>query len=164
MQFPVYSGRAVEAILQIGSRLQQWSREPEPNVAVYNIFDLVTWEDRLFSNTILLRLADAFKFDDKHIRLAVVRVFLSELYSRDSTRSKQYKGILSKARVQNHHELLTRVKVVLNGGDPEDRALALILLGCWAHFAKDSAQIRYMIFSSLYSSHLWEVRLSYTFF
>ncbi|XP_011654519.1 uncharacterized protein LOC101204851 isoform X2 [Cucumis sativus] len=153
-------GRAVEAIRQIGCRLQQWSREPEPNVAVYNMFDLVTWEDRLFSNTILLRLADAFKFDDKHIRLAVVRVFLSELYSRDSSRSKQYQGILSKARVQNHHELLTRVKVVLNGGDPEARGLALILLGCWAHFAKDSAQIRYLIFSSLFSSHLSEVKAS----
>ncbi|XP_038892420.1 uncharacterized protein LOC120081531 isoform X2 [Benincasa hispida] len=153
-------GQAVEAILQIGSRLQQWSREPEPNVAVYNMFDLVTWEDRLFSNTILLRLADAFKFDDKYIRLAVVRVFLSELYSRDSARSKQYQGILSKARIQNHHELLSRVKVVLNGGDPEARALALILLGCWAHFAKDSAQIRYLIFSSMYSSHLSEVKAS----
>lgn len=126
------------------------------------MFDLVTWEDKLFSNTILLRLADAFKIDDKHIRLAVVRVFLSELYSRDSSRSKQYQGILSKARVQNPHELLTRVKVVLHGGDPEAKALALIVLGCWAHFAKDSAQIRYLIFYSLFSSHLSEVRLPYT--
>ncbi|XP_022942067.1 uncharacterized protein LOC111447255 [Cucurbita moschata] len=153
-------GRAVEAILQIGSRLQQWSREPEPNIAVYNMFDLVTWEDRLFSNTILLRLADAFKSDDKHIRVAVVKVFLSELNSRDRTKSKQYQGVLSKARVQNHHELLTRVKVVLGGGDPEARALALILLGCWAHFAEGSAQIRYMILSSMLSSHISEVKAS----
>lgn len=128
------------------------------------MFDLVTWEDRLFSNTILLRLADAFKFDDKRIRLAVVRVFLLELYSRDKARSKQYRGILSKGRVQNHHELLTRVKVVLNGGDPEARSLALILLGCCAHFAKDSAQIRYLILSSLLSSHLSEVSAVYTLF
>lgn len=128
------------------------------------MFDLVTWEDRLFSNTILLRLADAFKFDDKHIRLAVVRVFLSELHSRDRARNKKYQGILSKSRVQNHHELLTRVKVVLNGGNPEARALALILLGCWAHFAKDSAQIRYLILSSLVSSDISEVSGVYIFF
>lgn len=127
------------------------------------MFDLVTWEDRLFSNTILLRLAEAFKFDDKHIRHAVVRVFLSELYSRDKTRSKQYQGILSKARVQNHHELLTRVKVVLDGGDPESRALALVLFGCWAHFAKDSTQIRYLILSSLLSPHISEVSAVYIF-
>ncbi len=55
------SGLSIETILQTGPRLERWSREPEPTMAVYNMFGLVPGEDRLFANTILLRLADAFR-------------------------------------------------------------------------------------------------------
>ena len=154
------SGQPVEAILQIGPRLEHWSREPEPSMAVYDMFGLVPGEDRLFANTILLRLADAFRLGDKHTKLAIVRIFLSEYRNHDKkNKSKGKKGILSKARLHNQLELLTRVKDVFDTGEVESRALALALFGCWADFAKDSAQIRYVILSSLVSSHVLEVRL-----
>lgn len=150
----------VEVILQTGRRLEQWSREPETTMAAYNLFGLVPGADRLFANTILLRLADAFKLGDKHTKLAVVRIFLSEYRNRDKKKNKGNKGILSKDRLHNQLELLTRVKVVFDTGDLESRALALALFGCWADFAKDSAQIRYLILSSLVSSHVFEVKAS----
>lgn len=61
------SGRgAVEVILETGEKLQQWSKEPEPGTAaVYSLFGLVPEEDTLFSNTILLRLVDAFCYGDR---------------------------------------------------------------------------------------------------
>ncbi|KAG8635607.1 hypothetical protein MANES_16G050600v8 [Manihot esculenta] len=155
------SGQAVKAIQQIGSRLQQWSREPKPTMAVYNMFDLVLGEDRLFANTILLRLADAFRLGDKDTRLSVVRVFLSVFRnSYKEKKGKQYEGILSKARIDNQMELLKRVKLVFDTGDVESRALSLILFGCWGDFAKDSANIRYLILSSLVSSEILEVKAS----
>ncbi|KAE7995896.1 hypothetical protein FH972_000659 [Carpinus fangiana] len=154
-------GLSIETILQTGPRLERWSREPEPTMAVYNMFGLVPGEDMLFANAILLRLADAFRFGDKHTKFAVVRIFLSEYRHRDKKKkSKGRKGILSKVMVQNHLELLTRIKVVFDTGDVESRALALALFGCWADFAKDSAQIRYLILSSLVSSHVLELKAS----
>ncbi|KAH9747175.1 ARM repeat superfamily protein [Citrus sinensis] len=116
-------GRCVEAILQIEPRLKQWAGEPEATMVVYNMFGLVPGEERLFANTIFLRLAEAFQLGHKHIRVSIVRVFLSLR-------------------------------------DPESRALALVLFGCWADFAKDSAHIRYLVLSSLVSSNVLEVRAS----
>ncbi|XP_021674136.2 uncharacterized protein LOC110660225 isoform X2 [Hevea brasiliensis] len=152
-------GQAVKAIQQIGSRLQQWNREPKPTMAVYNMFGLVLGEDRLFANTIILRLADAFRLGDKDTRLSVVRVFLSVFRNNDKEKKgKRYEGILSKARIHNQMELLKRVKIVFDTGDVESRALALILFGCWADFAKESAHIRYLLLSSLVSSEILEVK------
>ncbi|XP_006468550.2 uncharacterized protein LOC102626946 isoform X1 [Citrus sinensis] len=154
-------GRCVEAILQIEPRLKQWAGEPEATMVVYNMFGLVPGEERLFANTIFLRLAEAFQLGHKHIRVSIVRVFLSlRRHCRDKKRSKRIKGILSKSRVHNHLELLKRVKIVFDTGDPESRALALVLFGCWADFAKDSAHIRYLVLSSLVSSNVLEVRAS----
>ncbi|RVX06836.1 hypothetical protein CK203_014968 [Vitis vinifera] len=119
------AGGPVEAILQIGQRLEQWNREPEPTLPVYKMFGLVPGEDRLFANAILLRLAEAFRVGDHSVRHSVVRVFLS-LRSRN-----------------------------------KNKALTLVLFGCWADFAKDSAEIRYIILSSLVSSHVVEVRASF---
>ncbi|XP_024047397.1 uncharacterized protein LOC18050863 isoform X1 [Citrus clementina] len=154
-------GRCVEAILQIEPRLKQWAGEPEATMVVYNMFGLVPGEERLFANTIFLRLAEAFQLGNKHIRVSIVRVFLSlRRHCRDKKRSKRIKGILSKSRVHNHLELLKRVKIVFDTGDPESRALALVLFGCWADFAKDSAHVRYLVLSSLVSSNVLEVRAS----
>lgn len=128
-------------------------------MAVYKMFGLVPGEDRLFANTILLRLADAFRLGGKHIKLAIVRIFLGEYRHRGKKKkSKENKGIFSMITVQNHVELLRRVKIVFDTGDAELRALALALFGCWADLAKNSAQIRYLILSSLVSSHALEVR------
>lgn len=153
-------GQAIEGIQRIGKRIQEWSKEPKPTMAVYNMFGLVTGEDRLFANTILLRLADAFRFGDRETRVSIVKVFLLELKSRDNKKMKgrQYRGILSKDRVQNHVELLKRVKIVFDTGDVDSKALALALFGCWAPFAKDSAHIRYLILSSMISSDVLQVR------
>lgn len=158
-------GRSGQAILEFGPRLQRWSREPELTLAAYHMFDLIPGEVRLFSNTILLRLADAFRSGDQHTKLCVVKVFLMEYRHRDKRKGRErYKGLLSKTRVCNHVELLSRVKVVFDNGDAYDKALALVLFGCWADFAKDSAYIRYLVLSSLVSSHLFEVRLVFCFF
>ncbi|KAL5573623.1 hypothetical protein UlMin_023220 [Ulmus minor] len=149
-------GRSAEAILQFGPRLQQWSREPEPSSAAHHLFDLIPGEDRLFANAILLRLADTFSLGDDHIRRCVVKVFLSEYRCRE--KRKGYKGLLSKERVENQSELLTRVKFVFDNGDWNSRALALVIFGCWADFAKDSAHVRYLVLSSFVSSHALEAK------
>ncbi|KAJ6673293.1 C1ORF73 PROTEIN [Salix viminalis] len=155
-------GQAIEGIQRIGKRIQEWSKEPKPTVAVYNMFGLVPGEDRLFANTILLRLADAFRFGDRETRVSIVKVFLLELKSRDNKKMKGrlYRGILSKERVQNHVELLKRVKLVFDTGDVESKALALALFGCWAPFARDSAHIRYLILSSMISSDVLQAQAS----
>ncbi|KAK3189022.1 hypothetical protein Dsin_028583 [Dipteronia sinensis] len=154
-------GRRIEAILQIGQRLEQWNGEPESTMIMYNMFGLVPGEERLFASTIFLRVADAFLLGDKHIRVSIVKLFLSLLRNRrDKKKSKRIKGIFAKSRVHNHLELLKRVKFVYDTGDVESRALALVLFGCWADFAKDSAQIRHLVLSSLVSSNVSEVRAS----
>ncbi|KAL4346378.1 hypothetical protein GQ457_17G022460 [Hibiscus cannabinus] len=153
--------RAVEAILQTGQRLELWGQEPEATKAVCSIFGLVPGEDRLFANTILLRLADAFRFGDKKIRLSVVRMFLTNIRcDRGKKDRKRKRRTFLNSRVYNHEELLRRVKIVLDTGDVESRAMALVLFGCWADFAKDSAEIRYLILSSMVSSNILEVKAS----
>ncbi|OWM80536.1 hypothetical protein CDL15_Pgr019816 [Punica granatum] len=156
-------GRAIEAISQVGRRLEQWNLEPEPTMAAYNLYGLVPGEERLFANAILLRLTDAFMTGERDIKLAVVRAFVglskSERKKRRMKKGRKIKdGILSKGRVSNSSELLRRVKVVFDGGDAESRAMALVLFGCWADFAKDSANIRYLILSNLVSSDVAVVK------
>ncbi|XP_057441641.1 uncharacterized protein LOC130733462 isoform X2 [Lotus japonicus] len=150
-------GVPVKAILKLGPHLQLWSREFESGIDSNAIFGLVPGEDRLFANAILLRLADAFRGGDKEIRFSIVRVFLFERKHRDNGKHKQCKGLLSKAIVANHLEMLKRVKSVFQNGDSESKALALVLFGCWADFANDNVQIRYLILSSLVSTHDCEV-------
>ncbi|KAJ4979169.1 hypothetical protein NE237_009949 [Protea cynaroides] len=152
-------GQSVEAILRLGPRLVQWSKEPCPTMGVLSMFGLVPGQDRLFANAILLRLAEAFRGGDNLIRRSVVKVFFAELKYRRK-KGKQYNGILARKRVPNHLELLRRVKIVFDTGDVEARELALFLLGCWADFAKESAEIRFMILSSLESCHTSEVKAS----
>ena len=115
-------------------------------------------EVRLFANAILLRLADAFRGGDKEIKLSVVKAFLFEREHRDIGKHKQCQGVLSKARVANDLKLLKQVKYVFDNGDLESKELALVLFGCWADFANDNAQIRYLILSSLVSPHDCEVK------
>ncbi|TYH37628.1 hypothetical protein ES332_D12G053600v1 [Gossypium tomentosum] len=152
---------AVETILQTGPRLERWGQEPEATKALCSIFGLVPGEDRLFANAILLRLADAFRFGDKKIRLSVVRIFLTSIRcNRSKKLRKQKRRTFLNSSVYNHEELLRRVKVVFDTGDVESRAMALVLFGCWADFAKDSAEIRYLVLSSMVSSNILEVKAS----
>lgn len=157
-------GQSALAILQFGPRLQQWSREPESNLAVHHMFDLIPREDQLFANVIFLRLADAFQWGDEHIRRCVVKVFFLEYKQRDEQKRGTYRGWLSKNRVLNHLDLLSRVRFVFDNGDVESKALALILFGCWAPFSKDSAHIRYIVLSCLVSSQVLEVGSMYLLF
>ncbi|KAK4270645.1 hypothetical protein QN277_019425 [Acacia crassicarpa] len=153
-------GGSVEAILRFGPQLQQWSAESESDIVGNSMFELMAGEDRLFANAILLRLADAFACGDKETKFAIVKVFLSELKHRGKMKHKQYKGLLSKAKVPNHLELLKRVKSIFDSGDEESKAFALVLFGCWADFAHGNAHIRYLVLSSLVSSHAWLVKAS----
>lgn len=153
-------GKSTEAILDIGPRLEWWSRQSNLHAAEYKIFGLIPGEDKLFANAILLRLADAFKSGDKHMKVCIVKIFMSELKQRKRLRSEGRKaeGILSKDKLDSYSELLTRIKTVFDSGDVEERALALGLFGCWAHIAKDSADVRYLILSSLVSTHILEAK------
>ncbi|XP_060187935.1 uncharacterized protein LOC132617066 isoform X2 [Lycium barbarum] len=151
-------GKSTRAILDIGPRLEWWSRESNLHAAEYKIFGLIPGEDKLFANAVLLRLADAFRSGDKQMKLCIVKIFLSELKQRRRLRSEGRKdeGILSKDNLDSCTELLTRIKIVFDSGNDEERALALALFGCWAHIAKDSADVRYLILSSLVSTHILE--------
>ncbi|KAM0985608.1 hypothetical protein ACFX13_013084 [Malus domestica] len=153
-------GSSLEAISEISARLQRLSREPEPSPAVHHLFDLIPGEGKLFLNAIILRLANAFECGDKHVRLCIVKAFLFEYRKRN--KREEYNGVLSKTRVYNYiqAELLRMVKLVFDSRDVEDRALALGLFGCWAHFAKESSSTRYLVLSSLVSSHVMEVKAS----
>nr|GEW21222.1 ARM repeat superfamily protein [Tanacetum cinerariifolium] len=153
--------KRIEAIQQVGARLEWWSKEPELSMAESDMFGLVPGEDKLFANAILLRLAETFISADKQTKLCVVKAFLSELkHRKDKSYNRKSKGILSKYKVENHLELLRRVKVCFNSGDEDVRAMALALFGCWSDFAKDNADIRYLILSSIVSSHALEVKAS----
>ncbi|KAF2302761.1 hypothetical protein GH714_006212 [Hevea brasiliensis] len=107
-------GQAVKAIQQIGSRLQQWNREPKPTMAVYNMFGLVLGEDRLFANTIILRLADAFRLGDKDTRLSVVRVFLSVFRNNDKEKKGGLTFVVSQPR-ENFDVASNSIKMLVYG-------------------------------------------------
>lgn len=151
-------GKSVEEILKFGQRLKLLESNPKVGMVEHQVFDLIPGEDKLFVNTICLRLADAFRSGSKEIKSCVVKVFL-ELFKtrrkRDSCSKSVGGGILDK--LDNKLELLKRVKIVFDNGDVEERALALVLFGCCASFAKDSADIRYCVFSGLRSDHTNEV-------
>lgn len=154
-------GKSVEEILKFGQRLKLLNKNPKVGMVEHQVFDLIPGEDKLFINTICLRLADAFRSGSKEIKSCVVKVFLEVFKSRrkrDSCSKSAGGSILDK--LDNKLELLKRVKIVFDNGDVEDRALALVLFGCCASFAKDSADIRYGVFSGLRSNHIHEVKAS----
>ncbi|XP_076890117.1 uncharacterized protein LOC143541093 isoform X2 [Bidens hawaiensis] len=133
--------KRTEAINEIGARLEWWSKEPELSMAEYDMFGLIP--------------------GDNHTKLCVVKMFLSELNHRKTkTFNKKNKGFISNYKIPNHLELLKRIKLCFNSGDEEVRAMSLVLFGCWSDFAKDNAEIRYIILSSIVSCHVLEVRAS----
>eukprot|EP01018_Ginkgo_biloba_P017912 Gb_21226 [translate_table: standard] len=144
----------------MGPRLQRWSEEPVVTASTASLFELDTGQDRAFANSILLRLADAFRTGNNFSRLCVVKVFLLEFRRRHCKKGKEYKGIFAKERVPNHLEMLKRVKAVLHSGDVVARSLALRALGCLADLGKDSADIRRVIVEAIESPYLLEVRMS----
>lgn len=153
--------KSVEEILKFGQRLKLLNNNRKVRMVEHQVFDLIPGEDKLFINTICLRLADAFRSGSKEIKSCVVKVFLEVFKSRrkrDSCSKNVGGSILDK--LDNKLELLKKVKIVFDEGDVEERALALVLFGCCASFAKDSADIRYGVFSSLRSNHIHEVKAS----
>ncbi|KAK6146559.1 hypothetical protein DH2020_020428 [Rehmannia glutinosa] len=146
-------GKSTEALEEIGKRLEWWTSESELSFAEFRMFGLIPGEDKLFLNAIFLRLADAFRLGNKQVKSGVVKLFL-----RMKRRKRDGEGILSKGKLENYLELLSRVKEAFYKGDVEDRALALRLFGCWANFAKDCADIRYILLSSLVSGDVLEMR------
>lgn len=160
----VYPDKRIMAIEKMGPILQTWSEELNITREIADMYNLVVGEDRTFANTILLRLANAFKCGDNHTRQCVLKVFLLEM-PRIRKERKWYNGILAKRRVPNYIEMLKRVKVVYDTGDAESKTLSLRLFGCWVDLAKDSTHIRHIVLQSLQSSNISEVILdSPTFF
>ncbi|KAL3651055.1 hypothetical protein CASFOL_007458 [Castilleja foliolosa] len=148
-------GKSIEALEEIGKQLNLWNSESDLSSAEYRMFGLIPGEDKLFLNAIFLRLADAFRLGNKQIKKAVVKLFLRIKKKR---RKIDGDGILSKGKLGNHLELLSRVKEVFDKGDSEDRALALLLFGAWAYFSKDCPDIRYTVLSSLVTGGVREVK------
>lgn len=148
------SGKNIEALEEIGFHLEWWNKESRPTVvAEYRLFGLIPGEEKLFLNSIFLRLADTFRLGNKHIKNEVVKLFLRiRRRKRDGE-----EGILSKDKLENYLELLRRVKEVFDHGDAEERISALLMFGFWANIAKDCADIRYIVLSSLVSSDVLEV-------
>ncbi|KAL2455153.1 ARM repeat superfamily protein [Abeliophyllum distichum] len=158
---PKKPGKSIEAIKEIGCRLECWNRDSKLTVAEYKIFGLIPGEDKLFLNAIFLRLVDAFRLGDKDIKSCIINIFLSLRRKRRRSSVKDADcGILSKGKLENYMEFLRRVKVVFDTGDVEERSMALVLFGCWADFAKDVADIRYIVLSSLVSDDAYEVKAS----
>ncbi|XP_042406316.1 uncharacterized protein LOC121996417 isoform X1 [Zingiber officinale] len=151
--------KRILAIEKMGPILQTWSEELNITREIADMYNLVVGEDRTFANTILLRLANAFKCGDNHTRQCVLKVFLLEMPHIRKER-KRYNGILAKRRVPNYIEMLKRVKVVYDTGDAEAKTLSLRLFGCWADLAKDSTHIRHIVLQSLQSSNISEVKAS----
>ncbi|KAG8385337.1 hypothetical protein BUALT_Bualt03G0032300 [Buddleja alternifolia] len=147
-------GKSVEALKEIGCRLEWWNSEPELTCAQYRMFGLIPGEDKLFLNAIFLRLADTFRLGDKQIRNGIVKLFLRM----KRKKKRDGEGILSKCNLENYLEVLSRVKEVFDRGDVEERALALVLFGCWADFTKDCPDIRYIVLSGLVSADVLEVK------
>ncbi|KAL8053249.1 hypothetical protein ABFX02_05G058500 [Erythranthe guttata] len=147
-------GKAIAALEEIGRQLEWWNTDSELTFAEYRMFGLIKGEDKLFLNAIFMRLADAFRVGDKQIKSGVVKLFLrmKRRMRRDGG------GIFKKVKLENYLELLSRVKEVFDKGDVEERALALLLFGCWASFGNDCADIRYIVLSSLVSSDVLEVK------
>ncbi|KAG0455352.1 hypothetical protein HPP92_024644 [Vanilla planifolia] len=153
------SGHSIEAIRQIGHRLLLWSMEPSITMPISEMYGMIPGEDSLFANTILLRLADAFRYGNVEVRRCILQIFLAELQHIEK-KGRLYNGILSRKRVPNYLELLKRVKAVFDTGDIEAKSLALRLVGCWGNLAMDSTQIRFLILTSLQSAHGLEVKAS----
>lgn len=147
------------AITKIGERFHRWTSEPYITLGVADIYGLVPGEDRLFANTILIRLTNAFCTGDNSIRRSILKIFLLECKNVMKT-GRNYNGILSKARVPNYAELLKRIKLVFDTGDVEAKELAMRLFGCLADLAKDSVHIRYIILTGIQSTEISEVKAS----
>lgn len=156
-------GKAIEAILEIGSKIEWWNRDSKLTPAEYIMFGLIPGEDKLFLNAIFLRLADAFRLGDKETKITILNIFLkgrNKLKKGVVIGDGDSEGVLSKSMLENYKEVLRRVMVVFDTGGVEERALALGLFGCWANLAKDSAHIRYLVLSSLVSCNELEVKAS----
>ncbi|XP_042009637.1 uncharacterized protein LOC121758291 [Salvia splendens] len=150
-------GKPIDALEEIGRRLQRWNKEPKLTIAEHTMFGLIPEEDKLFLNAILLCLADAFSSGDKQTKKCVVRIFMK--IKRRGNRDAE--GIFSKEMFENQLELLSRVKEVFDEGDTEERALSLRLFGCWAYLAKDCPDVRYIVLSSLVTGDVLEVKAAY---
>lgn len=153
------NNKSFEIIRQIGSNLEWWNTESKLTAAEYDFFRLVPGEDVFYANAIVLRLVDAFCSGDKDMMINVARVFMDQ-YRFCKKKRRNVDGVLSKERFCNYLEVLRRVRVVFETGIGDVRALCLGLFGCWADFAHDKAEIRYLILSSLVSSDVLEVKAS----
>ncbi|KAL8151611.1 hypothetical protein V2J09_021419 [Rumex salicifolius] len=152
-------GQHLQSIQLTGHRINKWSQEPKLKLTIYNMFGIDHGEERLFADAILFRLADAFCSGDQDTKIHIVKIFLSEMKHHDIKRREGH-GIFSKMSSDNHIEILKRIRVALDDGNIESKALTLVLFGCWSEIAKDFPEIRYEILSGLLSSHDMEVKAS----
>ncbi|KAA8532386.1 hypothetical protein F0562_032359 [Nyssa sinensis] len=80
---PLNAGQSVEAILPVGPRLEWWSGEPTLTIAEYNLFGLVSGEERLFGKWKHNPLSSCrcFSSGDEHAKLCVIRFSYQSLGS-----------------------------------------------------------------------------------
>ncbi|MQL96479.1 hypothetical protein Taro_029160 [Colocasia esculenta] len=152
-------GQPVEVIEEVGTKLLKWSKETCITMSASMMYGLVPGEERSFANTILMRLADAFRSGDNCVRARILKIFLSEM-RHIKQKGRSYDGLLTKQRLPNYLELLKRVRLVFDTDDVKARALSLRLLGCWAPLTHDNADVRCIILSRLRSGNVLEVKAS----
>ncbi|CAM6129971.1 unnamed protein product [Calypogeia fissa] len=179
-------GAQCEAVMKLGPQLVRLSYDCVVNASSANLFKLEPGQDRMFANAILLRLADTFRSGNNFVRVCVLKALMLEFKGRGwigerfagdnseksfvsknlthkggSRARRKFRsgdeGLLTKKRIENHAEMLKRVKSVIVSGDPTSRALAIRVLGCLADLSKDSVDVRNIVLQAVHSPHRQEV-------
>lgn len=159
----VDAGAPFEAILKSGPRMLWWSEEPIASAPIAALYKLDAGQDKMFTNAMVQRLAEAFRTGTNATRVCILKVFL--LVSKGSKHSKDPagSGLLRKERIANYPEVLRRVKAVMDSGDATARALALRMIGCLGEIAADSVDIHRHVIEALESPHQKEVNSTRAF-
>ncbi|KAI5059209.1 hypothetical protein GOP47_0025528 [Adiantum capillus-veneris] len=157
---PLFSGSQWEAILKLGARLQQWSKDPPVSAAVASLFKLAPGQEQAFANAIMMHLTDTFVSGTNLTRFCILKILFQGMKSRKKRHTNKLweRGMFTKERFPNYMEVLKRIKSVARAGDHFARALAFWVFGCLAELASDSIEIYMLILKALHSPYDHEVQ------
>eukprot|EP00250_Pteridium_aquilinum_P035013 c8457_g1_i1 orf=3-329(+) len=75
-------GSQWEAILKLGARLQQWSKEPPVSAITASLFNLEPGQEQAFTNAIMMHLTEAFRSGNNFTRFCILKILFLEMKSR----------------------------------------------------------------------------------
>ncbi|MCO5569085.1 hypothetical protein L7F22_022792 [Adiantum nelumboides] len=87
-------GSQWEAILKLGARLQQWSKEPAVSAVTESLFKLSPGEEQAFANAIMIRLTETFVLGNNFTRFCI-----KNFVSRHQKHKTVEKGFVHKREV-----------------------------------------------------------------